>query len=149
MLKFCPIVQMKCRQVFWIIVLWQSFEYSLVLSWQCVIFLHTVRTVPKNIRMIFIKLWSRKLVCTSSVLSDKISALSAIISVWVSEWLLLAPIQQFFTLLLDIETVLTACNLHPSEATCLSTDCCSTDLALYKSNSACLSRTKRTSSSSH
>jgi hypothetical protein len=32
---------------------------------------------------------------------------------------------------------------------CLSMNCCFSELALYKSNSACWSRTKRTSSSSH
>ena len=37
----------------------------------------------------------------------------------------------------------------PSGATCLPADCCFSELALLKSNSACLSRTKRTSSSSH
>jgi hypothetical protein len=37
----------------------------------------------------------------------------------------------------------------PSGATCLSADCCFSELALCKSNSACLSRTKRTSSSYH
>jgi hypothetical protein len=36
-----------------------------------------------------------------------------------------------------------------SGATCLSADCCFSELALLKSNSACWSRTKRTSSSSH
>jgi hypothetical protein len=85
MLKFCPIVQMKFKQVFWTIILWKSFEYSLGLSWQWEEKknkLHTVRTVPKNTRMIVIKLWSRKLVCTSSVLSDKISAFSTIIKKW-------------------------------------------------------------------
>jgi hypothetical protein len=34
-------------------------------------------------------------------------------------------------------------------ATCLPADCCFGELALYKSNSACCSSTKRTSSSSH
>jgi hypothetical protein len=34
-------------------------------------------------------------------------------------------------------------------ATCLSADCCFSELALYKSNSVCWSSTKRTSSSSH
>jgi hypothetical protein len=33
--------------------------------------------------------------------------------------------------------------------TCLSADCCFSELALCKSNSACWSRTKRISSSSH
>jgi hypothetical protein len=37
----------------------------------------------------------------------------------------------------------------PSGATCLPTDCCFSELALYKSNSMCWSSTKRTSSSSH
>ena len=37
----------------------------------------------------------------------------------------------------------------PSESTCLPMDCCFSELALYKSNSACCSSTKRTSSSSH
>jgi hypothetical protein len=35
----------------------------------------------------------------------------------------------------------------PSGATCLPSDCCFSELVLYKSNSACCSRTKRTSSS--
>ena len=34
-------------------------------------------------------------------------------------------------------------------ATCLSADCCRSELALYTYNSACWSSTKRTSSSSH
>jgi hypothetical protein len=37
----------------------------------------------------------------------------------------------------------------PSEVTCLPADCCFCELALWKSNSTCWSRTKRTSSSSH
>ena len=37
----------------------------------------------------------------------------------------------------------------PNGATCLSTESCFSMLALYKSNSACWSGTKRTSSSSH
>ena len=37
----------------------------------------------------------------------------------------------------------------PSSATCLPADCCFIELVLYKSNSACWSSTKRTSSSSH
>ena len=37
----------------------------------------------------------------------------------------------------------------PSGATCLSADCCFSELALLKSNSVCWSRTKRTPSSSH
>ena len=37
----------------------------------------------------------------------------------------------------------------PSGATCLPADCCFSELAIYKSNSACWSWTKRTSSSSH
>jgi len=37
----------------------------------------------------------------------------------------------------------------PSGVTCLSVDCCFRELALYKSNSACWSSTKRTLSSSH
>jgi hypothetical protein len=37
----------------------------------------------------------------------------------------------------------------PSGATCLPVDCWFSDLALLKFNSACWSRTKRTSSSSH
>jgi hypothetical protein len=37
----------------------------------------------------------------------------------------------------------------PNGTTCLPTDCCFSDLALYKSNSACWSRTKRASSSFH
>jgi hypothetical protein len=36
-----------------------------------------------------------------------------------------------------------------SGVTCLSTDCCFSEIALYKSNSACWSSTKRASSSSH
>jgi hypothetical protein len=36
-----------------------------------------------------------------------------------------------------------------SGATCLPTDCCFSELALLKSNSACWSRTKWTSSSYH
>jgi hypothetical protein len=34
----------------------------------------------------------------------------------------------------------------PSRVTCLPADCCFSKLALYKSNSACWSRTERTSS---
>ena len=37
----------------------------------------------------------------------------------------------------------------PSGATWLSADCCFSELALYKSNSACWSNTKQTSSSFH
>jgi hypothetical protein len=37
----------------------------------------------------------------------------------------------------------------PSGTTCLSTDCCFSQLALYKSSSACWSSTKRISSSSY
>ena len=37
----------------------------------------------------------------------------------------------------------------PSGAICLPTECCFSELALYKSNSACWSTTKRTSSLSH
>jgi hypothetical protein len=37
----------------------------------------------------------------------------------------------------------------PSGATCLTADCCFSELSLYKSNQACWSSTKRTSSSSH
>jgi hypothetical protein len=37
----------------------------------------------------------------------------------------------------------------PSGATCLPADCCFSELALWKSNSACWSCTKRNSSSSH
>jgi hypothetical protein len=37
----------------------------------------------------------------------------------------------------------------PNRVTFLPADCCFSELALYKSNSACWSRTRRTSSSSH
>ena len=39
--------------------------------------------------------------------------------------------------------------MRPSGAICLPADCCFSELSLYKSNSVCWSRTKRTSSSSH
>ena len=39
--------------------------------------------------------------------------------------------------------------IGPRGATCLSADCCFSEQALLKSNSACLSRTRRTTSSSH
>ena len=39
--------------------------------------------------------------------------------------------------------------MFPSEATCPSAECCFSELALLKSNSACWSSTKRSSSSSH
>ena len=50
------------------------------------------------------------------------------------------------TILMSTNRIMIMCL---SKATCLSTDCCFSELALLKSNKACWSSTKRASSSSH